>query len=170
MMYTFTAALERHSVGVERKMWYHVLFMPTALCKKLGLPRQPPLRVQGAIDGVSVEGAWIPAGGGRHYFIVSPKVRKTLQAELGQTLSMQFREIDPNWVDTPQALLDIFSEDPEVAQAWQQLTAGKQRGHVHLLNAAKTQATLSKRLNALCQALLSPPAPIACKTARGSLR
>jgi uncharacterized protein YdeI (YjbR/CyaY-like superfamily) len=109
-------------------------------------------------------------GGGRHYFIVSPKVRRTLQAELGQTRSTQFSEIDPNWVDTPQALLDIFLENPEVAQVWQQLTPGKQRGHVHLLNAAKTQAKLSKRLDVLCQALLNPPAHVASKTARGSLR
>jgi hypothetical protein len=117
-----------------------------------------------------VQGAFIPAGGDRHYFIVSPKVRKALCCELGARLTMRFSELDPNWVDTPQALLNSLQEDPELAQAWQQLTPGKQRGHVHMLNAAKTQATLAKRLDALRQELLSPTAGSGRKTARGSLR
>jgi Bacteriocin-protection, YdeI or OmpD-Associated/Domain of unknown function (DUF1905) len=145
----FEAPLATHGVGKSRVIWYWVLFMPRALADTLPMKTHPRLRVRGEIVDIPVAGAWMPTGDGRHYFIVSPAVRKGTGAHLGDMLDMRFVIDDQDRVDMPPALADALAAQPAMHAAWMKLTPGQRRGHAHLVAQAKTEATRQRRVLAL---------------------
>lgn len=142
----FEAPLSSHGVGKSRVIWYWVLFMPMQLAAELPLSKYPRLRVRGEIVDIPVSGAWMPTGDGRHYFIVSPAVRKGTRAGLGDMLDMRFIVDDQDRVDVPPALEDVLTTEPELLAVWQGLTPGKRRGLAHLVAQAKSSATVQRRV------------------------
>lgn len=150
----FEAPLSMHGVGKSRVIWYQVLFLPEPLAQRLPLGQYPRLRVRGEIVDIPVAGAWIPAGDGRHYFIVSPAVRKGTGARLGDMLDMRFVVDDQDRVDVPEVLQSELNARPELREAWQRLSPGKRRGMAHLVAQAKSSATAMRRVQEVIDALL----------------
>ena len=142
----FGAPLSMHGVGKSRVIWYQVLFMPEALAKQLLLRAHPRLRVRGEIIDIPVAGAWMPVGDGRHYFIVSPAVRKGTGARLGDMLDMRFIVDDQERVDVPAALEEALAAKPELRAVWQEHSAGKRRGHAHQVAQAKSIPPAQRRV------------------------
>jgi hypothetical protein len=151
----FEAPLATHGVGKSRVVWYQVLFMPGALAESLPMKAHPRLRVRGEIVDIPVAGAWMPTGDGRHYFIVSPAVRKGTGAKLGDRLDMRFVIDEQDRVDVPPALSEALALQPGRLAAWMKLTPGQRRGHAHQVFQAKTAATLQRRILSVL-ATLSP--------------
>jgi len=149
----FEAPLELHGVGISRVIWYHVLMMPDSIAQELPLRTYPRLRVRGEIVDIPVAGAWIPTGDGRHYFIVSPAVRKGTGALLGDTLDMRFVVDDQDRVDVPAPLTDALSKRPEMQAVWQGLTPGRRRGLAHKVAQAKTDLTVQRRIQEVMDTL-----------------
>lgn len=149
----FEAPLEVHGVGKSRVIWYQVLFMPEQLAKQLPLREHPRLRVRGEIVDIPVAGAWMPSGDGRHYFIVSPAVRKGTGARLGDMLDMRFVIDDQDRVDVPAALEQALAANPELQTVWLQLSPGKRRGLAHQVAQAKSIATVQRRIQELLDVL-----------------
>jgi Bacteriocin-protection, YdeI or OmpD-Associated/Domain of unknown function (DUF1905) len=142
----FEAPLSAHGVGRSRVIWYQVLFMPERLARELPFKEHPRLRVRGEIADIPVTGAWMPAGDGRHYFIVSPAVRKGTGARLGDLLEMRFFVDDQARVDVPAALAEALAAKPRLLSAWQALTPGKRRGLAHRVAQARSSATEQRRV------------------------
>jgi len=66
----------------------------------------------------------------------------------GETFDARLRLADPDLVDTlPEVLTALRAAG--LTQSWQALTAGKQRGLLHPINAAKRVETRQKRIIAL---------------------
>lgn len=151
----FEAPLSLHGVGKSRVIWYQVLFMPDRLAQELPLRSHPRLRVRGEIVDIPVAGAWMPTGDGRHYFIVSPAVRKGTAARLGDMLDMRFVIDDQERVDVPAALEDALTAKPELRAVWQALSPGKRRGFAHQVAQAKASATVERRVREVLDALAS---------------
>lgn len=151
----FEAPLSLHGVGKSRVIWYQVLFMPERLAQELPLHLNPRLRVRGEIVDIPVAGAWMPTGDGRHYFIVSPAVRKGTGARLGDMLDMRFVIDDQERVDVPAALEDALAAKPELRAVWQALSPGKRRGLAHQVAQAKSSATVERRVREVLDALAS---------------
>jgi len=151
--HAFEAPLRRHGVGRERKLWYAVLFLPPGLEAELPFDRHPRLRVEGEIGEVPVAGAWMPAGDGRRYFIVSPAVRKATGAGLGSLLEMRFRIADQAAVEMPEALARALAADAAAQAAWAALTPGRRRGLAHPVLAARTEETRARRVAEVLAAL-----------------
>jgi Bacteriocin-protection, YdeI or OmpD-Associated/Domain of unknown function (DUF1905) len=149
----FEAPLATHGVGKSRVIWYQVLFMPRALAETLPMNAHPRLRVRGEIINIPVAGAWMPTGDGRHYFIVSPAVRKGTGARLGDMLDMRFVIDEQDRVDMPPALSEALAAQPAMHSAWMKLTPGQRRGHAHQVAQAKTEATRQRRIQTVLDTL-----------------
>ncbi len=149
----FEAPLATHGVGKSRVIWYHVLFLPPDLAGRLPLDVYPRLRVRGEIVDIPVAGAWMPTGDGRHYFIVSPAVRKVAGARLGDLLDMRFLVDDQDRVDVPQALEDALKRRPDMRAVWERITPGKRRGLAHQVAQAKSSATIQRRIQEVMDTL-----------------
>ena len=151
--YRFEAPLERFGVGRSRVVWYTVLFLPADLAAELPFDRYPRLRVEGEIAEAPVQGAWMPTGDGRRYFIVSPAVQKMARSEAGQPIEMRFRIDDQDRVDVPDALAAALRKDAAADATWRALTPGKRRGIAHLVAAAKTPSTQARKVAEVLDAL-----------------
>lgn len=139
--YEFEGEIERFGVGKDRKIWYDVLFLPQALRNVLPFAAHPRLRVEGEIAEASFSGAFIPAGDGRNYAIVSPAIRKDAGVGIGDVVVMRFRIADQDQVDMPPALSAALAEDALRRGTWDALTPGKRRALAQHVASARTPAT-----------------------------
>lgn len=144
--HNFEGPIERFGVGKTRKVWYTVLFLPTALERQLPFAAHPRLRVDGEIVEVPVTGAWMPTGDGRRYFIVAARVLKEASVGVGQQVEMRFRIADQDAVDVPPELARALRANTRAKAAWDALSAGKQRGLTHPIHSAKTTTTRERRV------------------------
>ncbi|MEM1364359.1 MAG: YdeI/OmpD-associated family protein [Pseudomonadota bacterium] len=155
--YEFTARIDKIDYG---RMVYAVVFLPKALAEKLPFGKQPRLRVIAEIRSGGAEpkivehaGALLPEERG-YYILLSKKVLTRLAAEIDDEVTVAFGLDDPDRVDIPPALADALAEEPDLQEAWQALTPGKQRGLAYRISQAKTEPTQIKRLDELRLELL----------------
>jgi hypothetical protein len=148
----FKAPIERHGVGRARRVWYNVVFLPAAMVADLPFARHPQLRIDGEIADVPVKSAFIPAGQGRYYVIVSPETMKSATLELGQTVEVRFRVSDQDAVDIPDGLARAI-EGGAPARHWAALTPGRRRGLAHFVATARTETTRRRRVAAVLAAI-----------------
>lgn len=149
----FEGIIERHGLGRERKVWYHVVFLPPHIAAELPFDQHPQLRIEGEIADIPVKSAFIPAGDGRHYVIVSPETLKDAGIGLGQRVDMRFRVADQSAVEMPDDLRRALALDGEAAAAWDALTVGRRRGLAHHVASAKAPATRERRIAAVFAAI-----------------
>lgn len=141
----FDGPLRRFGVGRNRQIYYTVLFIPPELKAALPFATYPRLRVEGEIADLPVEGAWMPAGDGRHYSIVAARVLRAVNGKVGTVLGMRFRIADQNAVDVPPELAAALMEDAQAYALWEALTPGRRRGLTHRIHSAKSADTRKRR-------------------------
>ena len=156
--YEFKATIDKIDYG---RMVYAVVFLPPALEAKLA--REAPtskIRVVAELRTVSDEskivehaGALLPEQRGK-YMLLSRKVLKRLEAEIGDEIAVAFALDNPDRVDVPPVLAEALSEEADLDEAWHALTPGKQRGLAYRIAQAKTEPTQVKRLDELRLELL----------------
>jgi hypothetical protein len=151
--YRFEGPLARHGVGRAKVVWYTVLFLPDELAAELPFDQHPRLRVEGEIADVPVQGAWMPTGDGRRYFMVSPAVLKAARPEPGQLLEMRFRIDDQERVDVPEALAAALARDGEAAAAWDALTPASAAASRTWSRRPKTPPTQARKVAEVIEAL-----------------
>ena len=144
-LHSFEGPIDRFGVGKTRKVWYTVLFLPPDLEAELPFAVYPRLRVEGEIADLPVEGAWMPTGDGRRYFIVAPRVLKGAEIGVGDMVEMRFGIADQTAVEVPAELAAALKQSPDAQEAWQALTPGKQRGLTHRVHGAKAPETRRRR-------------------------
>lgn len=151
--HAFEGPIDRFGVGRSRVIWYTVLFLPPSLERKLPFQQFPRLRVEGEIADLPVEGAWMPTGDDRRYFIVAPRILKGAELGVGDIAEMRFAIADQNAVDVPPELREALAKDGAAQDAWDGLTAGKKRGLTHKVYAAKGADTRARRVSDVVTAL-----------------
>ncbi len=151
--HAFEAPISRHGVGRARKVWYNVLFLPGEVATDLPFDRHAQLRVEGEIGDVPMAGAFISAGDGRWYVIVSPQVLKDGGLTVGDMVEMRFRIADQEAVDVPAELASALRRDPAAAAAWDALTTGRRRALAYHVATAKAAATRTRRIAAILCAI-----------------
>jgi hypothetical protein len=152
--YGFEAEIEKFGVGRDRKIWYNVLFLPPDLRSQLPFDTYPRLRVEGEIADVPIANAFIPAGDGRNYVIVSPQVLRDAGVGLGDWVEMRFRIADQNHVDVPEALNVALRADPAAQTDWDSLSPGRKRMVVQHVLSAKSSPTRQRRVAEALDAVL----------------
>jgi hypothetical protein len=83
--YTYTGPLDQYDFG---RYAYSVLYAPPKLQADLLAHQHPRVCIAGEIEGISVNLAWQPSGGGRLYLIVSNQVRRARNLVLGDTVCL----------------------------------------------------------------------------------
>ncbi|MEM6332847.1 MAG: YdeI/OmpD-associated family protein [Planctomycetota bacterium] len=152
--YRFEASIDRFGVVKTRVIWYSVVFLTRELQAALPFGQYPRLRVEGEINEVPIENAFLPTGDGRHYLIVSPRVMKEAAVEAGDKVRILFRIADQNRVEVPQALQSAIDKDTQASEAWTALTPGKKRMLAQHVLSAKTPKTRAKRVVESLDALI----------------
>jgi hypothetical protein len=151
--HSFEARLDRHGVGKTRKVWYTVLFLPQDIATGLPFDQHPQLRIVGEIADVPVKNAFISAGDGRYYVIVSPEVLKAAEVKRGDLVEMRFRVADQAAVDVPDVLTHALKRNRAAKTAWDALTVARRRGLAHHIVSAKTESTQARRVAAVIAAI-----------------
>jgi hypothetical protein len=149
----FESPLERYGVGRERKVWYHVVFLPNEMATQLSFGKGKRLRVEGEINEVPIENAFVSDGTGRFYLIVNPRVIKAAALTLGQPLTMRFRVAQNKQPDLPDPLKDALRRHPQASEQWRALTPGKQRGLAYFVAAVASADAQERRCRAIIEAL-----------------
>ncbi|MGB7374088.1 YdeI/OmpD-associated family protein [Pontixanthobacter sp.] len=144
--YEFSAEIEMSGVGKERKIWYHVIFLPGRIKQQLPFEKFPRLRVEGEIADIPIANAFLPAGDGRHYLIVAPAIRKSAQLSVGDIADVRFTIADQNHVEIADALKQELANDRAFAASWDALTPGKRRMAAQHVVSARTEPTRKKRV------------------------
>lgn len=150
----FFGEIALHGVGKSRVITYKVLFMPRRFEAELPFKIYPRLRVEGEIADVPVRGAWMPAGDGRRYFIVSPDIKANTGLDVGDEVEMRFRVDDQDHVDVPAALSAALKSDDAASAQWDMLTAGKKRMYTNHVFSAKTASTEQRRVDEAMAAII----------------
>jgi len=158
--HTFETAIDRFGVGKTKVLWYTVVFLPDDLRSELPFGQYPRLRVEGEIEEVSIANAFMPTGDGRYYLIVSPKVLKDAEVEVGDTVRVRFRVADQTHVEVPTALQRAIEANRQASDAWNALTPGKKRMLAQHVMSAKTSKTQSKRIREALEALIEHQADL----------
>jgi hypothetical protein len=89
----FSARLTELDFG---RMVYHVVFIPDSVRRKLSTA--PRARVIGTVNGVPFRGGVLPAGGGRHYLLLSKRFLKSSGGSVGDLMKVCLSLDDPDGV------------------------------------------------------------------------
>lgn len=151
--HAFIGPISRFDVGRARIVRYKVLFLPSSLQEELPFHEFPRLRVEGEIEGVPVRGAWMPAGDGRRYFIVSPAIKAATGLDIGADVEMRFRVDDQDSVDVPNSLERALDRDSSVQALWNTLSPGKRRMFAAHVASARSPETERRRVDEALHAI-----------------
>ena len=146
----FEATVSLHPVG---KYHYTVVFLDPALHASLPLKESPRLRIEADISGVPVKGAWQPSGG-RWYLMLPKTPIKKAGIGVGTVVEVAFKLLPPDDVDIPPELSAALKADRKLRDAWDALSAGKQRGLAHMVASAKRPQTKAARVEQVTDVLL----------------
>ncbi len=147
--FEFETEVVTHMVGTYH---YTVIFLPRHLHGTLPLKEHPRLRIEAEINGIPAEGAWQPVRGD-WYLMLSKRLLKDAELQLGDYAEVRFRVIDQNSVTVPTELKVAIYADSKLASAWEALSAGKKRGYCHRVLSAKREPTKQRRIDEVLVAL-----------------
>jgi Bacteriocin-protection, YdeI or OmpD-Associated/Domain of unknown function (DUF1905) len=137
----FSAAVEELDFG---RMVYSVVYLPPTVHRRLGGGTR--LRVIGTVGDVPFRGGVIPAGGGRHYILLSKRFLKSTGLAVGDSTSVRLAPDDPEAVELVPEFERILNAHPTASRVWQRLTPGARRRFAHRVGSAKQPATRRARI------------------------
>jgi len=135
-----------------KDLHYTVVFLPTEIACDLPFGKSKRLRVNAEVNGVSVEGTWMPTRG-QWYLMTPKKLMAKLKVDLGDEVTVRFAIADQDAVSVPQALAEALDTHSDLAEVWDSWTPGKRRGWAHRVSSAKTPPTIAKRVDEVLSAL-----------------
>lgn len=147
--FEFESEIVHHNVGTYR---YTVVFLDQRLHDHLPLKEHPRLRISGELRDIPFDGAWQPVRG-RWYLMLAKDQMRDGEFEIGDVVTVRFRVEDQDSVDVPRELERMLATNADLTEAWKALAPGKQRGLAYQVSSAKTEATRSKRLRLVTDAL-----------------
>jgi hypothetical protein len=147
--HTFTTQLSELDFG---RMVYAVAYLPTELIQRLLFPKSKRLRIDGEVNGVRINAGLLPDGG-RYYLLISKKLQKQCGVTKGGTVNVAFNIADSDAVDVPRELEFALQADDSAKRAWENLTAGKMRGHCYRIESAKRIETKQRRIEEILEEL-----------------
>jgi len=143
MEISFTAKIAQLDFG---RLVYTVIYVPTRVKQKLSADAR--VRVIGTIQRRPYRGAIQPAGGGKHYLLLSKKFLKTTGLAVGKSTLVTLALDDPNVVELIPEFEHSLRANSIAWQAWQALTPGARRSFAHQVASAKGISTRHARIEA----------------------
>lgn len=119
------------------------------------------VNVTGRLNGQPFRNSFLPAGGGRHYLVVSKALRKAARVEPDDTVVLTVEvEAAPRPAQAPADLQAALGAVPAALSAWQALSPSARREHIGHINAAKLPATRARRIAQTVTRLSGRPAGV----------
>jgi bifunctional DNA-binding transcriptional regulator/antitoxin component of YhaV-PrlF toxin-antitoxin module len=139
----FQAQLERRGRGV-------LVELPFDVRDAFGQARPP---VRGTIEGVPFRST-VAVYGGRSYLGFRRELREAAGVGPGDTVAIEVeRDDEPREVTVPADLAAALAEDPQAADAWDQLSFTHRREYVDAIEEAKREETRRRRIEQALEAL-----------------
>ncbi|MEO0335519.1 MAG: YdeI/OmpD-associated family protein [Pseudomonadota bacterium] len=139
--YAFRANIETLDFG---RMAYAVINLPIKILNELP-EKKTGIRLEGTLNESPFSLA-IQHYGENYQIIVSKRLMKEAEVDLGEMVEVEFRLVDKQQVDTPFEILEVIQRDKSFKSKWEDLTAGKKRSLIHPIKQAKRPETKKKRL------------------------
>ncbi|WP_316821298.1 YdeI/OmpD-associated family protein [Pedobacter gandavensis] len=152
-MVTFKAEIERFAEMGEKTGWTYI-FVPFEIANAIKADCRKSYRVRGMLDQVNIAGlALVPMGSGDFIIALNQLLRKKLKKDKGGIVSLMLEE-DPDFkILMPDDLEVCLSDEPQWLEGFLKLPKSHQNWYINWLNSAKTEATRTKRLVRIVNAM-----------------
>lgn len=152
-MITFKAEIERFAEMGEKSGWTYV-FIPQAIANQIKPDCRKSFRVKGRLDVVAIEGmSLVPMGEGNFIMALNGELRKKLKKQLGAVLEMQLEEDTTFKIEMPDDLELCLADEPHLLRNFLKQPKSHQNWYINWLNTAKTEATRTKRIVKIVNAM-----------------
>ena len=147
-MVGFKATLMKFDKQGEKTGWTYIL-IPARIAEKIKPANKKSFRIKGRIDEFRIKSvALLPMGGGDFIMPVNATIRKAIKKNKGATVIVEMEEDKAKPVLSV-ALLACLEDEPEGKSYFQKLPPSHQQYYSKWIEAAKTDATKTKRI-AMC--------------------
>jgi len=147
--FSFHAEIVAHAFG---DMTFTIVYVPAEVVPQLPLDRYPRLRIEGEVNGVRIDAAFMPAKG-KWYMMVSKKFLRLCGLSIGDVAFICFDIADQDAITVPDELRFALDADDDAAAAWMKLTTGKRRGFAYRVASAKMPETRERRAQEIIELL-----------------
>lgn len=119
-------------------LWSYHVSVPMRAVEKLS--RDGKMRVLCRVNGSEpLHLALMHDGQGGHFLMFNRKFVSSLQLELGQVLEIELEKDNSKYgMPMPEEFQECLYQDPEAAEYFEALTAGKKRSLLHMVNKLKS--------------------------------
>lgn len=144
-MVHFTTTIHQFAEQGEKTGWTYIE-IPVEIAKKLKPGNKRSFRVKGKLDNISIAGiALLPMGGGRFIMALNGAIRKKICKRKGAMLKVRLEE-DTNLYQLNTEFLDCLADEPQGKIFFEKLPKSHQNYFSKWIEAAKTEATRTKRI------------------------
>lgn len=152
-MITFKAEIERFDEMGEKSGWTYV-FIPQSIANQIKPDCRKSFRVKGRLNEVEIEGmSLVPMGEGNFIMALNGVLRKKLKKQLGAVLEMQLEEDTTFKIEMPDDLELCLADEPHLLKNFLKQPKSHQNWYINWLNTAKTEATRTKRIVKIVNAM-----------------
>lgn len=151
-MVNFKGEIERFESNGEKTGWSYV-FIPEEIAQQIANDRRG-FRVRGQIDHVIISGkSLIPMGSGDFILALDAKLRKQLRKETGSPVTLSLAHDVDFKIEMPEDLEVCLAQEDGLLEHFLSYTKAHQNYFINWLNTAKTEATRTKRLVMIVDAM-----------------
>jgi hypothetical protein len=151
-MVSFSATITRFGQQGEKTGWTYIL-VPAAVAKKINPGVKKSYRVKGKLDNYAIKQvALIPMGEGDFIMALNAAMRKGMGKGYGDKVNLQLT-LDIKPILPPKELLECFEDEPGALKYYNSLPQGHRNYFTKWIEAAKTDATKTKRIAMVVDAM-----------------
>ena len=152
-MITLKSEIEKFDANGEKTGWSYV-FIPAEIAQQIKPDDKRGMRVRGTIDNISIVGkSLLPIGGGDFILTLDAKLRKQLNKVAGNPVSVSLEHDIDFKIDMPEDLEVCLAQEEVLLEHFLSYTKSHQNYFIVWLNTAKTEATRTKRLIMIVDAM-----------------
>lgn len=156
-MVNFKVTIEKFEAMGEKTGWNYV-HLPEYIAAQIKPNQRKSFRVKGNIDHVAIQGlALLPMGEGDFILPLKTALRKQLKKEAGAEVTLSLTYDADFKVEIPEDLEICLADEEDLLKQFLSMPKSHQNYYINWLNTAKTEATRTKRIvlimNAMAQKL-----------------
>ncbi len=151
-MITFSRTIEKFGSQGEKTGWTYIK-VPVEIAHQINPNVKKSYRVKGLIDKTKIAAvALVPMGEGDFILPLNADLRKKIKKRKGDTVQVSIT-FDSSPLLVNEDLLLCLENEPKAKKYFDSLTPSHQRYFSNWINAAKTEATQTKRIVIILKAL-----------------
>ncbi len=145
-MIKFKAIINRFKDKGEKSNWFYI-DIPAQIASEIKKDTKVSFRVKGFLDHVTVEGLSLtPMGEGDFIIALKADLRKKLGKGMGATIHVQLEEHKNFKIEMPEDLELCLLDELDLMERFKAQPMSHQNYFFNWINAAKTEATRTKRV------------------------